>query len=260
MTLEKYKRRYRLDASKTTVPDCGLGNFVVGYSSRKRLFLWAYAFFNLIPAVGSAIFLIYLLWYWSARCFGPRDEYFFYDRGLRVRKTGLFGKVKSDDVYPYAEYIGFKAPLLENPFYTEVGRHERYYVDLNLYATPYERIALDDTRFRRAGDFPNVLPRVMEEMWRPVLVARYEEELRTAGRVTFYEEGMPIEIGPGYVKVRDVRVDAPLGSQYDDEGLLNIWRKGGKCSVRIYDANIVNRALFAEYLQRLTGIETEQTG
>ena len=86
--------RYKINPEKELIPDVGLGDFVVGYNQRGDSFKLYWYFLNLLPVIGTVMFLFHALNYWLTQI--SRTQILVYKDGFLWQTVSHNGTVKRE--------------------------------------------------------------------------------------------------------------------------------------------------------------------
>lgn len=255
MDLKKLKKRYRVNSDKINMPDYDLGTYIDGFEGKKRIFIWLFVVYNIIPFAGNIIFIIYLLWYWTQRKWGRFDRYLFFQKGILIQNFGWFGKIKDENFYGYSDFIGFNAPRTEHIKYVNgIRAPKSYSICLSFYETPYEDYFIFEKKYKPAKDFANFIPYIIGENWYPIIAKNYAEEFKKNHTVKFYSDGTEIILAHGVISIAGKKI-SNLSSYNFYDGKLYLWEDGDSEPIVISINDMINQQIFLLYVNSLLGIQ-----
>jgi len=227
------KERLSIDTIKDLIPEAGLGDFVEGYSGEKEPFNYNFLWWILFPVLGWLFLLMYFL-NWK-NVIGKKFNVYLFEKGfiwetvrrfrdneLKAIKYNEIEGIANPKTRHYQSRFGFEC-------YTQTGAAllvcDKNGTSLLSESFQYKNEFEEDDRYNAVAFGANAIM----ERWNTIALARFNEELRKQGFVSFYTiEGkgklVRVDLGRDFLKEGDNYVGTSSGFRYSfDSGLLFLY-------------------------------------
>lgn len=258
---------FRIDTSKTPVPDRGLGEYICGFTEEHLRFKWLRLLWILIPILGLIMVLWYVIKYWWDT-WHPRRA-MIYKNGFVIQNLDRKGNVKNEQEVNFYMITGLM--IQKTHQYRLIYGFEKYdHTDVVLSildADGNSRVILNgyyqnknekSDRYNFAGYICNAI----KQAWADVAINLFNREISDKGYATFHTPTDEVLVGPDFIKAGGVIVSSGFKYSFSN-GFLTLYPNAAESShfrqqadpVNISVADMYNNDVFLMAVNKFHGIK-----
>lgn len=260
-------KHYVVDANKISIPDKGLGGYVMGFTEENKLFNWANIWWILLPGAGWLFIIGHILRHWWVK--SHPDRILLYRKGFIKQSLDSKGRVKKASVINFDEIKGL--------LYGKTRRYQVIYgirsysgtsVNLSILGTNNVKENIITGMYRNENEidgkynFVGYACNAISNSWTQFAIDKFNGEFSAKGYGTFATNSGEILVGKDFIKANGIIVSSGFKYSFDNGWLYlypnaaeSIHFKQRSKPVAINVAEMYNKEVFLMAINQLHGIK-----